>query len=442
MRNSKSRKLIKIIVINCVICLIVQYILPVDNLKNEMIWRYLVSFIFSYCIYKGSEEKTLLNPYILFAITPLSLMIYSHKVSEYFLVELRADTWMLASFNMIFFLLGVNLISNKTVKIGKSKFFQGNYFIENEKQNDYSLHGILLFVIGQITKVSAMLGVALPGGQILSLCEYLGIAVEYKSGKKKNAYIMAIIYFITSLFTSFNKTNFLLLSMVFIMCINSEIKNKKEKRKLYIWILLVILAMIFIAFPLKDFLVRGESISEFANSDKDFLANQFIGRVNWNGNIKLLMPYIYMTTNWTNLQFIIDTTTEYTNGLWLIKPILGYLQIADGMDIYGMLTPYRTAFNTYSFIAVQYVDFRFWGSLIPSFFLGIFASNIYKRYTRSPDSFNCACYALTAVAVFEMFFSNHFFTQSYPFTICILAWICSRTIMRFKLSSLAKKDRM
>lgn len=439
MINNKIKKLIKIIFINCAICLLVQFMLPVDNLKNEIFWRYIVSFIFSYCIYKGSEEKNFLNPYILFAITPFSLMIYSQKVSKYFLVELRTQTWMLVVLNMIVFLLGMSLVLRISIKIGRYHFFAGNSYICNEKKADYSTHGILLFSIGQIPKIFLILGMALPGGQILSLCEYLGIAVEYKSGKKKNAYIMAIIYFILSILTTFNKTNFLLLSLVFIVCISSEIKNEREKRKLYIVILLVALAMIFIAFPLKDFLARGESLAGFADADKDYLANQFIGRIQWNGNIKLMMPYIYMTTNWTNLQFIMDTTTEFTNGLWFMKPLLGYLQIADGMKVYEMLVPYRPAFNTYSFVAVQYVDFGFWGSLFPSFIIGIFSGNVYKRYKKNPDSFNCACYALTAVAVFEMFFSNHFFTQSYPFTIFILSWICSKSIMKLRLPHLRKK---
>ena len=51
--------------------------------------------------------------------------------------------------------------------------------------------------------------------------------------------------------------------------------------------------MILIIFPLKDFLARGESLSMFISSDKDYLANEFIGRFQWKKNIKLLMPYIY-----------------------------------------------------------------------------------------------------------------------------------------------------
>ena len=77
MLSRERKKIIKIIILNLMICLAVQLLLPKNDLKYEMIWRYIVSFIFSYCVYKGTEEDKLLNPYILFSLTPLSLMIYS-----------------------------------------------------------------------------------------------------------------------------------------------------------------------------------------------------------------------------------------------------------------------------------------------------------------------------------------------------------------------------
>ena len=88
MLSRERKKIIKIIILNLMICLAVQLLLPKNDLKYEMIWRYIVSFIFSYCVYKGTEEDKLLNPYILFSLTPLSLMIYSSEVSTYFLMEL------------------------------------------------------------------------------------------------------------------------------------------------------------------------------------------------------------------------------------------------------------------------------------------------------------------------------------------------------------------
>ncbi len=431
MLSRERKKIIKIIILNLMICLAVQLLLPKNDLKYEMIWRYIVSFIFSYCVYKGTEEDKLLNPYILFSLTPLSLMIYSSEVSTYFLMELQTKTWLLAILNMIVFLVGLNFALKWKVKTGKHTLFKERHLVNNESEIDYTWQGIILFTIGLIPKLISVLGVSIPGAHIISMCQYLGIAVVYTNKNKKLAYIMAIILLGLSFITNFNKTEFLMLAVLFIACIDSRMNTKKEKKKLYITIIFLALTMILIIFPLKDFLARGESLSKFISSDKDYLANEFIGRFQWKKNIKLLMPYIYMTTNWTNLQYITHIFTQHTNGLWLIKPLLGYLQISGGIKAYTSLTPYRPAFNTYSFIAVQYIDFGFFGSMLPSLLLGLFVGWIYKNYKKYPDSFNCACYALNAVAVFEMFFSNHFFTQSYPFTIVIVAWVCSKTIMQY-----------
>lgn len=431
MLSRERKKLIKIVILNLIICLAVQLLLPINDLKYEKFWRYIVSFIFSYCIYKGTEEERLLNPYLLFSLTPLSLMIYSNKVSKYFLMELQTEIWLLAILNMIVFLIGLNFTLKWRIKTGKHILFEERHLVNNESEIDYTWQGMILFAIGLIPKLLSIIGISMPGTHIISMCQYLGVAIMYINKNKKLAYIMAIILLGLSFATNFNKTEFLMLAVLFITCIDSRINTKKEKKRLYITIILLALTMILVIFPLKDFLARGESLSKFINSDKDYLANEFVGRFEWKGNIKFLMPYIYMTTNWTNLQYITHIFTQHTNGLWLIKPLLGYLQISGGIKAYTSLTPYRPAFNTYSFIAVQYIDFGFFGSMIPSLLLGLFVGLIYKNYKKCPDSFNCACYALNAVAVFEMFFSNHFFTQSYPFTIVIVAWICSKTIMQF-----------
>ena len=429
-----KKKLIKILIMNFMICNIVQFVLPIDNAKNELTFRYLVSLIFSYCFYKGTEENSIVNPYLLFSLTPLSLMIYSQKVSDYFLLKLKPETWTIAILNMFVFLVGISIALKAKVRIGNYSLFKGKNFIIDELDKDYSVQGIILFMLGQIPKVLSIFNISLPGEQFLSILQFLGIAVIFKSGRKYVAYFMSIIFITLSILTYFNKTDFLMLSILFIVCIESEIYTKKGKNKMIFFIVLISITMVFIVFPLKDYLARGESLSNFFKSDKNYLANQFIDRVEWHGNINFLMPYIYMTTNWTNLQYVLDNFTQHTNGLWFIKPLLGYLQLADKISAYNMLTPYRFAFNTYSFIAVQFLDFGFIFSVVPSLILGLFSGIIYKRYRDYPDSFNCACYALTSVAVFEMFFSNHFFTQSYPFTVIIVAWICSKTLMKVNIN--------
>ena len=126
-----------------------------------------------------------------------------------------------------------------------------------------------------------------------------------------------------------------------------------------------------------------------------------------------------MTTPWSNLQYVTETQPKSTNGLWTIKPLLGYAQLDDTFENNYKLEPY-SSFNTFTYIVCGYKDFGFWGSVVMSLFLGFFVKKVYSRYKVSQSPFDVAIYVCAGLAVVEMFFSNHFFMQSYPFTIVII----------------------
>ena len=132
---------------------------------------------------------------------------------------------------------------------------------------------------------------------------------------------------------------------------------------------------------------------------------------------------MYLVTPWNNLQYVMETQNTRTYGLWTLKPLLGYLQLDDRFKPFYSMSTY-SSFNTFTYIAVQFKDFGLVGSVLGSAILGTFVGYIYKKkLLNSVSPFDNACYAITAVAVFEMFFSNHFFKESYPFTIVIIMWI-------------------
>ena len=120
-----------------------------------------------------------------------------------------------------------------------------------------------------------------------------------------------------------------------------------------------------------------------------------------------------------NLQYVMETQDTRTYGLWMAKPLLGYLQVSNTLEPNYKIIPY-SSFNTCAYMTYGFKDFGYWLSVLMSIFLGYFVKRVYSRYRMSRSPYDVAAYILVAQATLEMFFSNHFFTQSYPFTIVIL----------------------
>ena len=412
--------------------IVIQLLTPIQTDHGFLASRFIVVCIFIWCIYRGLHEDYYINPYILFSLTPLSLMIYSDQVSSYFLRPLEQRTWIVAIINMLAFIIAMTQANRKPVS--EENLYKLSFMSVERPDQSLRTHAIILFVIGKMPDFILMAtGIAIPFGHFFSMCQFLGIAVAYKSGYKKLSYILCGLYFIISLLTTFNKTNFLMLALVLLICLEGEAESKKQRKKVVLLTILGSVFLVAVAFPLKDYLSSGGSINNFFESDMNALPAYFAGRINWNGPVQLMMPYMYFTTPWNNLQYVMETTREHTYGLWLLKPFLSYIQVAGNIDAYTALTPYQNAFNTYGFISVQYVDFGMIGSAISSVVLGILVGKVYRRYRYCPDGFNIGCYGLVACATLEMFFSNHFFGQSYPFTILIVAWIYGKVGLRIVL---------
>ena len=68
--------------------------------------RVFVFLLFILCLFLGSKEPSFLNPYYLFSITPLSLLMYVN-VSGNFMMDLEPRTWGLAIINMVAFILAL-----------------------------------------------------------------------------------------------------------------------------------------------------------------------------------------------------------------------------------------------------------------------------------------------------------------------------------------------
>ena len=189
-------------------------------------------------------------------------------------------------------------------------------------------------------------------------------------------------------------------------------------------VLSVVLLFASFTFGLKGKEVRS------SEERKDYYEQNY--GVTWDSSAELLGPYAYLTTPWTNLQYVMLTQgTPHTNGLWLVRPFIGYLQLEDKFkDAYSIES--FSSFNTFTFIAVQYEDFGFYLSVISSILIGLFVGRYYRRSLTTNSPLEVANYVLIAQATLMMFFSNHFLMLSYPVTIVLVMWIY-KTLFRYRI---------
>lgn len=373
--------------------------------NSTEICRLCVLLLLVLCILRGMKEKCFLNPYYMFALVPFSLLIYNN-ISNYH-VELTVNTWLIAIINIAAFIIAMDFTPiYKHLKRCKGAG-EGNELVKNT---------IIMLFLGFVPIVySIILGRTMPLASIFSLFPSGAIICAMKSRKK---ILIGAVFTIFILSWIGYVTKSTVLTFAIAVLIGYEkyyVKSIKQKR------ILVILSIFGLLFMITAFSFANQGRgSESGISAVQYYAKY--GGIKWNGNTELLMPYMYLTTPWANLQYVMKTQVTHTYGLWMIKPFLSYLQVDSLFQNYYTLNAYSN-FNTFTYIAYCFKDFGFFGSCISSVILGIFTKKIYSRFTMSRSPLDVTCYVLVAQAVVEMFFSNHFFTQSYPFTIVIIMGI-------------------
>lgn len=362
---------------------------------TELFDRVSVILILYVCIRLGMDEECPVNPYYLFTVTPLSLLVYFNLGST-FMTDLTHETWLLGIINMAAFLIAlIKVPAFKRLSNCKGPRYKSSLFH----------HSLLLFILSFVGRLIPQLS------SILWIFAVPAIACAIKS-KEMRSYILVMVYAILSLSTGYiSKLMLLMLMMTFLICYDKYYAHTiRQKRRLLLLSSVGVIVMVFaFSFANKE---RGQYD---ADEGLDYYNSQGL---TWNYDAEGFLPYMYLTNGWTNLQFVTQTQTERTYGLWFFKPLLGYAQMDSYFENEYKLESY-SSFNTFGFITCGYKDFGFWLSVISALFLGFFVKKIYTRYLISRSPFDVGCYVLIGLATLNMFFSNHFFMQSYPFTIVI-----------------------
>ena len=347
----------------------------------------------------GSKERAFVNPYYLFVLTPFSLLIYNNVIDRYML-DLTHNTYLLAIINIMAFIVALSL--GPVIKIKKT--------YKSKSDSKWSLR-LKIFVLFSLSFVGFFVPFL---HSIFWLFSIPAIVIALKSKEIKLVLVvLGYILFVASI--SLSKTALLLYILTFVVSLN---KYYVFSGKRAIW--LKVFSVCGIVFLIYAF--------SFANKDRGLYdaeeGLEYFGREghSWEFDATLFLPYMYLTTPWTNLQYVTESQDSRTYGLWVIKPFVNYFQLDESFEREYTITPYSN-FNTFTFISVGFKDFGFWFSTLSSLMLGFFVKKVYVRYLVSFSPFDTATYAIFALATVQMFFSNHFFMVSYPFTMLIVMWL-------------------
>lgn len=356
------------------------------------------------CLGLGVQEDHIVNPYYLFILTPLTLLSYIDLGGSYF-ITLDVKTWNLAIINIYAFIFALKYTPE----------FRANstqhYLIEGK--NAYK-HMFILYALTWLAPLSG------PFYSVLSLLSGVVIILAFSTRNKKVIALYTLLIVFNMIVGSISKSA--LLTVLFAYLIGYEryyIKTSPQRIKVLLLSLSAALIMVYaFSFANKE---RGhydadEGLSYYSRTGLE-----------WNYDASLFLPYMYLETPWINLQYVMETQDTRTYGMWALKPFLGYVGLRND-KVYD-LEPY-SSFNTFTFISCQFKDFGYYGSILLSLFLGFFVKKVYSLSRNRPSPFVIGSYVLVAQATLEMFFSNHFFMQSYPFTICIMMWLYQKFVAR------------
>lgn len=376
---------------------VVTFLLFFASIVSNSIFlcRATVFCIFLMSLILSRSERFTVNPMLLFCITPFSLLIYVN-IGDVYMVNLQFKTWLIAIINMYSFIIAYNYTS----EIKECTFCIGNSNIRSLQKQSVLFYMISLF--GNLIE---------PIAYIVWMFSIASIVCALKTRKKSMLFFVLII-FIVSAIDHTSKSTMLTYCITFIICFEKYYIEDEKKRR---WVNFALgIGVIFMVFAF-SFANKGRE-----KNGVDETVDLYSSRgIEWNYDKNLFMPYMYLTNGWTNLQYVLETQDTRTFGLWTIRPILGYCKLKDKFKNKYRMVSYST-FNTYAYMTYGFKDFGYWCSSIMSLFLGFYVKRVYSRYKLSRSPYDVSVYVLVAQATFELFFSNHFFTQSYPFTILIL----------------------
>lgn len=383
-----------------------------------------------YLISRGLKEPYIFNPYLFFAICPLTLALYFPKISEYYLLELSISTHFYALINMFMFYFGMEITKRIKLFHGKQELFSSYRWSDSIRDKDVANWSLFFSIIGFLPAAYALIAGTLaewnnlkvyassfPIYAIIAYFPYIGIALAIFSGKKSVKTIAILLGGIATL-VSLTKTMVMFFLIAILFAVERVNKGKGIKK-------LMILGCV----ALMLFSVLDEVYNVIRNATQ--YEQLWLSRSSDILTVSQLKTYLYFETPWCNLEYILSNFSEHSYGLWTLKPVLTLLRV-DVLfaDVYTSLEPYTT-FNALGYLIYLYHDFGYLGSCIAVMLLGCFVSFFYEKGKVNRNPFLAIIVMMVLRAVMMMFFNLHFNTEIYVL-VCIILMLLVNWIGRRK----------
>ena len=366
----------------------------------------------------GSHEKVPYNPYYFFSTVPISIMFYDSKQFPHFLMEISLGTSFIIFLGIWFFILGLFIKKTRNDMSTKKSISRSFWVIFMLGTFPYLLSfyiaGVPIFHEGEVDLIRQ--STAIPIISQLSL--FLPISIISAFQTKSNFKIILSI-FTAILFSIAMVSKFLVLfTLIFVIFslfrYGANLRIGSILKASILPSILAIPLLFALSFELRNDLDQ----SDYQWRDNISVSNEWVASY---GDY-LYLPYLYMTSSWSNVAYSISKHERYEYGLMSAKPLISLLQL-DSFVTYPPKPIYQYPMNTHAFITDFYLDGGIFGVIVLSLILGFLVKIVYINSISKFDPLMDGLMISVSFAVLMMFFSNHFTSVGYPLVIFVLITI-------------------
>lgn len=380
-----------------------------------------VSVILIFLLIRMSQnEDRFINPYLLFLSTPISLLLYSDSVSDLFLPEINMRVQLIIIGGICAYVAGLMILKQESTHHHHSP---GRY--ANARSYSFTIiliMGLVPHALGILTAGIPVLANDVQAARAAYLLPVIGqfslfLPITMLIAFRRRARFLIFISFALNCFFSaivLSKFTIMLTGLFFIYAYLRYGGRQTFKLSPF---LIIFISVLCTPFLFEYIFSQRQSLSqsEYFWRQQVRFPSELLDRY---GDF-LYLPYLYLTTPWSNFSYIVEGSNDFSLGARSIMSLASVFQ-ADQLLTLEERPIRMIPFNTHAYPADFYMDFGTFGVVVFSFLLGLFVKWTYINAQRKSDVLSEALWISVGFASFLLFFSNHFTSLTYPIVSFIL----------------------
>lgn len=366
-------------------------------------------------LWMARKERNPINPYILFLTTPISLLLYTDTLNQQYLPGIQMTTQLLIVGGIYSYLLGLLMLRKRSLSPTPGQLFIPSFW-------SILAIGLLPHVLGILVAGIPILANDVNAARQSYVIPIIGQFTIFLplsmliAFRNKNRF-MVLISAVLSIFLSFGVASKFTITLTFLFLIFAYYRYDGRKMFRIRPIYLSLIAVVSVPFLFESIFSVREDVKQLNTKWREEIV--FNSSLLETYGDYTYLPFLYLTTPWSNFSYIIEEDLEATYGARTIHPIASIFQLDGLLDIEQR--PVRmSAFNTHAYLSDFYLDFGPFGVFLLSFLLGLLVKWSYLRMLRTPDVLNEGAWIAIGFASLMLFFSNHFTGLTYPILALIL----------------------